>query len=94
MTLLTADEKVGMNFTMLLALHNDDAKAIMEKAAERQQTKYMTFHVPKKNEKQQEEKPSTKHRGKSNKPSFKRKQKAAPASKSYIHPAADPQELL
>ena len=48
MTLLTADEKVGMNFTMLLALHNDDAKAIMETAFERQQTKYMTFHFPKK----------------------------------------------
>jgi hypothetical protein len=47
MTLLTADEKVGMNFTMLLALHNDDAKSIMAKAFKRQQTKYMTFHLPK-----------------------------------------------
>ena len=48
MTLLTADERVGMIFTMLLALHNDDVKAIMEKASARQQTKYMTFPVPNK----------------------------------------------
>jgi hypothetical protein len=48
MTLLTGDEKVGMIFTMLLALHNDEAKAIVEKAVERQQVKYMTFHVPNK----------------------------------------------
>jgi hypothetical protein len=46
MTLLPADEKVGMNFTMLLALHNDDAKVILEKAFQRQQTKYMTFYIP------------------------------------------------
>jgi hypothetical protein len=47
MTLLTADEKVGMLFTMLLAVHNDVVKATMEKAAARQQTKHMTFPIPK-----------------------------------------------
>jgi hypothetical protein len=45
-TLLIADKKVGVIFTMLLAPHNDDAKATMEKAVKRQQTKHMTFHVP------------------------------------------------
>jgi hypothetical protein len=47
MALLTADEKVGMNFTMLLALHDDNGKAILERPFQRQQTKYMTFYVPK-----------------------------------------------
>jgi hypothetical protein len=37
-----------MLFTMLLAVHNDAVKAIKEKAAARQQTKYMTFPIPKK----------------------------------------------
>jgi hypothetical protein len=48
MTLLTADEKFGMLFTMLLAVYNDAVKATMEKGAARQQTKYMTFLIPKK----------------------------------------------
>jgi hypothetical protein len=48
MTLLTADKKVGMLFTMLLAVHNDTAKATMEKAAARQQTESMTFPIPRK----------------------------------------------
>jgi hypothetical protein len=47
MTLLTADEKVGLNFTMLLALHDDKAKTILENSFQRQQTKYMTFYIPK-----------------------------------------------
>jgi hypothetical protein len=48
MTVLTADKNVGMLFTMLLALHNDAVKATMEKAAAWQQTKHMTFPIPKK----------------------------------------------
>ena len=101
MTLLTADEKVGMNFTMLLALHNDDAKAILEKAVQRQQTKYMTFHIPKNTMKHEEEKAPPKHtprtdsatmkgrgKGKSNHSSSKRKKKLSLVS------LADPQELL
>jgi hypothetical protein len=47
MTLLTADEKVGMLFTMLLAVHNNAVKATMEKAATRQHTKHMPFPIPK-----------------------------------------------
>jgi hypothetical protein len=56
-TMLTGDEKVGSMFTMLLALHNDEVKAIVEKANERQQNKHMTFHVPNKKV-QQEPKPT------------------------------------
>ena len=46
MTLLTADEKVGINFSMLLTLHNDQARYLMEKTFKRQQTKYQTFNIP------------------------------------------------
>ena len=46
MTLLTADKKVGINFTMLLALHNNNAKEILEHSCQRQQEKYLTFEVP------------------------------------------------
>jgi len=47
MTLLTADKKVGINFTELLALNNNKAIEIVEKAVDRQRTKYMKFHIPK-----------------------------------------------
>jgi hypothetical protein len=99
MTLLTADEKVGMNFTMLLALHNDDAKAIMEKAIKRQQTKYMTFHVPKIQRKppfdeSKESKEKTKKAKYQQKPPPTTKKPSSKSKKKgFVALDGDPQEL-
>ena len=100
MTLLTADEKVGMIFTMLLALHNDDAKAVMEKAIKRQQTKYMTFHVPnnKPVPKNKPQPPPTKAKGtkeKTKKKSAKTSKSSSDSKNKAVVPLdVDPQELM